>query len=566
MATSLAAAPIASVPGWTSNRQWAKYAEQTAATVTLAAGDSYFMRATANEGGGGDNLEIGVTVGGVGDFNPIPVIHPSDPTVALLVFDGDMAPPPPAPLPCASGATESAYNAAAGGVNYRKWDGIGGTGVEQLLNDANYQGTPPNDEAVLDIFEAPVNVCDQCGTEMDGWFKAADTGAHTFFISADDNAHLWFGDTVNGAMTVDPIANVPGWRSSRQWNKYGQQTAAPMDLVAGNMYYMRAVANEGGGGDNLEVGVTTPNGAENLLPITACSDQGNQYLYTVAAGVNYRRWNGIGGTGMAEMLAHANYNGNPPDETFTAIDFFESPSNVCDNCGTEMDGYFMAAADGDHIFQLAADDNAFLWFGADVDTAIAAAPIASVPGWTSARQWNKYGEQQAAPVTLVAGTPYYLRATANEGGGGDNLCVGVTGASGDMLPIPVIHPTDPTVTLLTFDSYTPPPPPLPCSTGGPVGVTYRRWNGVGGTGVQQLLDSQYSLGVSSADETAVLQIFEAPVNVCDNCGFEMEAYFLANDDGDHVFRISADDNAHFWFGATMAVAMSSPEIASVPGW
>ena len=43
--------------------------------------------------------------------------------------------PPPAPLPCSTSVAESQYNAAAGGVNYRKWDGIGGTGVEQLLKD-----------------------------------------------------------------------------------------------------------------------------------------------------------------------------------------------------------------------------------------------------------------------------------------------------------------------------------------------------------------------------------------------------------------------------------------------
>ena len=34
-------------------------------------------------------------------------------------------------------------------------------------------------------------------------------------------------------------------------------------------------------------------------------------------------------------------------------------------------------------------------------------------------------DQQAAPITLTAGERYYIRATANEGGGGDNLCVGI---------------------------------------------------------------------------------------------------------------------------------------------
>ena len=70
---------------------------------------------------------------------------------------------------------------------------------------------------------------------------------------------------------------------------------------------------------------------------------------------------------------------------------------------------------------------------------MASREIASVPGWNSNRQWNKYAEQQAAPITLTAGSHYYMRATANEGGGGDNLAVGVMGASGDLSPIPVTN-------------------------------------------------------------------------------------------------------------------------------
>jgi len=141
---------------------------------------------------------------------------------------------------------------------------------------------------------------------------------------------------------------------------------------------------------------------------------------------------------MDELLAHANY-ANDPDVSWIAMDFFESPTNVCDNCGTEMEGWFQASATGEHVFQLAADDYSYLWFGTSMDAAMAADPIASVPGWTSVRQWDKYGSQQAAPTALTEGSWYFLRATANEGGGGDNLCVGVTGASGDMLPIPVMR-------------------------------------------------------------------------------------------------------------------------------
>eukprot|EP01051_Picozoa_sp_SAG22_P030221 SAG22_NODE_11605_length_477_cov_1.116402_2_plen_97_part_01 len=75
------------------------------------------------------------------------------------------------------------------------------------------------------------------------------------------------------------IASVPGWTSSREWDKYPAQTADPVDLEAGQLYYIRAIANEGGGGDNLAVGVTTPAG-EALNPIPVVRD-GHSYLYSM---------------------------------------------------------------------------------------------------------------------------------------------------------------------------------------------------------------------------------------------------------------------------------------------
>lgn len=422
-AEAMSSAPVASVPGWSAVRQWDKYPEQIAESIEYTAGDYVFLRTVANEGGGGDNLAVGV-VTPAASLLPIPAADDSN---TYLFADGSWAPAPP-PLACP--------DVGVPGVNYARWNGVGGTAVAELLSHDNYNGNAPDEQAVMDIFEAPVNVCDNCGTEMQAWFMAADSGPHTFRISADDNAHLWFGTSQANAMGSAEIASVPGWTSNRQWAKYPEQTAESIDLVAGTMYYLRAVANEGGGGDNLEVGVDTPSVTMN--PIESCNN-GNLYVFAQAIGVNYRRWAGIGGVTMDELLAHANYAADP-DFAWVTYDFFESPTNVCDNCGTEMDGWFVPNADGDHVFQLAADDYSYLWFGVDEASAMAADPIASVPGWTGVRQWDKYGTQQATAVTLTAGTPYFLRATANEGGGGDNLCVGVTGASGDMLPIPVMLP------------------------------------------------------------------------------------------------------------------------------
>ena len=49
---------IANVPGWTTSREWTKFAEQQSVPVSLLAGERYFIEAIQKEGGGGDNLAV----------------------------------------------------------------------------------------------------------------------------------------------------------------------------------------------------------------------------------------------------------------------------------------------------------------------------------------------------------------------------------------------------------------------------------------------------------------------------------------------------------------------------
>jgi hypothetical protein len=83
------------------------------------------------------------------------------------------------------------------------------------------------------------------------------------------------------------------------------------------------------------------------------------------------------------MLDHETF-ATPPDVEELFVDVFESPTNVCNNCGTEMEGRFSPAVSGPHTFRLAADDNAHLWFGLTEAEATASGEIASVPGWSGA--------------------------------------------------------------------------------------------------------------------------------------------------------------------------------------
>ena len=66
---------IAGVPGWTSPREWGRYAEQQSAPITLVAGARYYIEALQKEGGGGDNLSVRwLRPDGV-DEGPIPLEH-----------------------------------------------------------------------------------------------------------------------------------------------------------------------------------------------------------------------------------------------------------------------------------------------------------------------------------------------------------------------------------------------------------------------------------------------------------------------------------------------------------
>ena len=51
-----------------------------------------------------------------------------------------------------------------------------------------------------------------------------------------------------------------GWTSPRQWTKYTTQQSVPINLVAGQQYYIEALYKEDEGGDNMAVGWQLPDG------------------------------------------------------------------------------------------------------------------------------------------------------------------------------------------------------------------------------------------------------------------------------------------------------------------
>ena len=155
-------------------------------------------------------------------------------------------------------------NVTSHGVLMESWYGLGGTAIADLTSAAAYPDSPDESRA-LETTEIPVDAHDSYGVRLRAFVTAPASGDYTFWISSDDNGELWLGDD-HTPETAQMVAWVPGWSSSRQWDKFPEQQSAPVALVKGEVRYLEALMKEGGGGDNLAIAwATSPEGPPQVL-------------------------------------------------------------------------------------------------------------------------------------------------------------------------------------------------------------------------------------------------------------------------------------------------------------
>lgn len=155
--------------------------------------------------------------------------------------------------------------------------------------------------------------------------------------------------------------------------------------------------------------------------------------------ITMESWTGIGGTAVNDIPLNTE-----PDAT-TEINIFEIPTDVQNDYGVRVRGYFCAPETGSYTFWIASDDNGELWLSSN-DNPANKSLIATVPTWTNSRQWDKFPDQQSASIFLVQDQRYYIEALMKEASGGDNLAVGWRLPSGTLQrPIPgnFLSPWDP---------------------------------------------------------------------------------------------------------------------------
>jgi hypothetical protein len=144
-----------------------------------------------------------------------------------------------------------------------------------------YAGTGTVSTLVHGVFEAPTNLLAESRSyyqRMDAYFVPRQSGDHTFTIAAAHHAELLISkDASAGSLLV--VANTTSCGNDvistppRKWDACACQTSAPIKMIAGQRYYVRAVHTHLGGAtsvtDQLAVGVASFPDGTSSKPIDA---------------------------------------------------------------------------------------------------------------------------------------------------------------------------------------------------------------------------------------------------------------------------------------------------------
>jgi endoglucanase len=143
-------------------------------------------------------------------------------------------------------------------------------------------------------------------------------------------------------------------------------------------------------------------------------------------------WLNVTGLTIASLTSNANYPSSPTgSEQLTS---FEGATNIADNYGARIRGYFHPLITGAYTFWLASDDAGDLLLSTN-DNPANATRVAYVADWTNPREWGKYTTQRSAAINLTAGQKYYIEVLHKEATGGDHFAVSMQGPGSSQVVI-----------------------------------------------------------------------------------------------------------------------------------
>ena len=200
-----------------------------------------------------------------------------------------------------------------------------------------------DDEYSKTTLEGTQGYKDYYNSRLRGWITPDETGAHTFQLTADDEAELFLGldDSPRSMLQIASLTTYKPFDFS------DPAVSAPVALQAGVRYYIEVTHVEHGGGDHVRVGWTRPSAATEQ-PIAATNISAWRELLEVESIVASDPDDGDGVIGAGDKLTISfTQNANQPGALTGA------------RTGTEMDALF--AVSGGHTFGGGSDSYTLSW-------------------------------------------------------------------------------------------------------------------------------------------------------------------------------------------------------------
>ena len=129
--------------------------------------------------------------------------------------------------------------------------------IDGLKSHADFPGNATS-TSIIPTFDAPRDVTDTYGQNVQGYIIPPTSGEYTFWIAADDFAELNLSTDANPDNKVK-IADLNSSSTYQQWTRYSSQKSLPVYLEAGKPYYISALMVEKSGADHLSVAWEGPN-------------------------------------------------------------------------------------------------------------------------------------------------------------------------------------------------------------------------------------------------------------------------------------------------------------------
>ncbi len=160
------------------------------------------------------------------------------------------------PSPASSTFTHMPSVNAPQGLTFKRYSGIGGGAISDLTGNAIFPCSPTTTDLAIATMEFPGggDALNDYGAWIYGVFVPPTSGAYRFATSSDDSSSVYLSSDASPANKT-LISAQGGWNGYRE---YGGRESAPVNLVAGNRYYLEVLMKEGGGGDHVSVAVQKP--------------------------------------------------------------------------------------------------------------------------------------------------------------------------------------------------------------------------------------------------------------------------------------------------------------------